>query len=460
MADTGGFDSGEFDPIAYINTPRWQQVELGLDRIEELLERLGRPQDRLRFVHVAGTNGKGSVCTYIATALQEAGYKTGLFTSPYIETFEERIRVNGGNIPLDDLTEVTLAVREQAEAMEDHPTEFELMCAVAFEHFARVGCDIVVAEVGLGGRFDATNVISSPDVCVICRLGLDHTAILGDTLAKIAFEKAGIIKPGTRVVSWPQEPEAAEVIERVCREKGAQLKVADFDQLSIEPLDLRGLLEDAGEALGGEAYGAPDASSLREFAYRGQTYHTQLIGNYQPSNATLAIDALHELKSLGWKLSDDDIVRGIEKTVWPARFEICSTHPLFIVDGGHNPQGAQVMAETLAEVLPGCKPVFVIGILADKDYPGMLESIVPLGSAFVCVTPPNSRALSAHDLGNTIDAIARAHGATADVRHTQGFDDAVVLAREIAGRNGIVCAFGSLYSVASVKRALRKALGR
>ena len=451
-------DITDFDPIAYINTPRWQQVDLGLDRIEELLERLGRPQDRLRFVHVAGTNGKGSVCTYIATTLQEAGYKTGLFTSPYIETFEERIRVNGENIPLDDLTDITLAVREQAETMEDHPTEFELMCAVAFEHFARVGCDVVVAEVGLGGRFDATNVIVSPDVCVICRLGLDHTAILGDTLAKIAFEKAGIIKPGTHVISWPQEPEAAEVIERICHEKGATLQVADFDQLSIEPLDLRGLLKDVGESDGTDAHAAPNAGAMREFSYRGQTFHTQLIGNYQPSNATLAIDALHALQELGWKVSDDDIVRGIAETVWPARFEVCSTHPLFIVDGGHNPQGAQVMAQTLAEVLPGCKPVFVIGILADKDYPGMLESIVPLGSAFVCVTPPNSRALSAHDLGETIESIAQAIGSTADVRHTQGFDDAVVLAREIAGREGIVCAFGSLYSVASVKKALRKAL--
>ncbi|MBE6465081.1 MAG: bifunctional folylpolyglutamate synthase/dihydrofolate synthase [Eggerthellaceae bacterium] len=446
----------DFDPIAYINTPRWQQVELGLERIEELLERLGRPQDKLRFVHVAGTNGKGSVCTYIATTLQEAGYKTGLFTSPYIERFEERIRVNGENIPLDNLTDVTLAVREQAEAMDDHPTEFELMCAVAFEHFARQDCDIVVAEVGLGGRFDATNVIVSPDVCVICRLGLDHTAILGDTLAKIAFEKAGIIKPGTHVISWPQEPEAIEVIERVCAEKGATLQIADFEQLTIEPLDLRGLLKDKE---GSPRNGRPQASSLREFTYRGTTYHTQLIGNYQPSNATLAIDALHTLRMLGWNLTDEVIERGIAETVWPARFEVCSTHPLFIVDGGHNPQGAQVMAQTLAEVLPGCKPVFVIGILADKDYPGMLESIVPLGSAFVCVTPPNSRALSADDLGKAIETIAHAHGDAADVRHTQGFEDAVVLAREIAGREGIVCAFGSLYSVASVKQALRKALG-
>ena len=459
MMETADFDITDFDPIAYINTPRWQQVELGLERIEELLERLGRPQDRLRFVHVAGTNGKGSVCTFIATALQEAGYKTGLFTSPYIERFEERIRVNGENIPLDKLTDVTLAVRKEAEAMEDHPTEFELMAAVAFEHFAREECDIVVAEVGLGGRFDATNVIVSPDVCVICRLGLDHTAILGDTLAKIAFEKAGIIKEGTHVISWPQEPEAAEVIERVCREKDATLAIADFDQLTVEPLDLRGLLADtAGSPDGEDAHAAPSAGALREFSYRGATYHTRLIGNYQPSNATLAIDALHTLQELGWNVSDETIARGIAKTEWPARFEICSTHPLFIVDGGHNPQGAQVMAQTLAEVLPGCKPVFVIGILADKDYPGMLESIAPLARAFVCVTPPNSRALSAHDLGETIGAIAKAHGIEADVRHTQGFDDAVVLAREIAGPEGIVCAFGSLYSVASVKQALRKAL--
>ena len=197
-----------FDPIAYINEPRWLESRLGLDRICELLDRLGRPQDRLKFVHVAGTNGKGSTCAYLASILQAAGLRTGLFTSPYLIAFEERIRVDGANISADDLIEATLLVKEQAEAMADHPTEFELMCAVALVHFARSGCDVVVLEVGLGGRLDSTNVIDAPEVAVIARIGLDHTALLGNTLAAIAGEKAGIVKPGSAVVSWPQEPEA------------------------------------------------------------------------------------------------------------------------------------------------------------------------------------------------------------------------------------------------------------
>ncbi|MBP3866865.1 MAG: bifunctional folylpolyglutamate synthase/dihydrofolate synthase, partial [Eggerthellaceae bacterium] len=177
----------QFDPIAYINEPRWQKVRPGLERITDLLERMGRPQDCLKFVHVAGTNGKGSTCAYLAGILQAAGYRTGLFTSPYIIDFEERIRVNGENIPKDDLRDVTLFVRDHAEAMAEligeHPTEFELMTAVAFEHFARSACDVVVCEVGLGGRLDSTNIIESPEACVITRIGLDHTEFLGDTPA-------------------------------------------------------------------------------------------------------------------------------------------------------------------------------------------------------------------------------------------------------------------------------------
>ena len=180
-----------FDPIAYINEPRWLESRLGLERIAELLDRLDRPQDRLRFVHVAGTNGKGSTCAYLASILQAAGLRTGLFTSPYLITFEERIRVDGANISADGLNEATLLVKEQAEAMADHPTEFELMCAVALVHFARSGCDIVVLEVGLGGRLDSTNVIDAPEVAVVARIGLDHTKLLGTTLAAIAGEKAG-----------------------------------------------------------------------------------------------------------------------------------------------------------------------------------------------------------------------------------------------------------------------------
>ena len=441
----------DFDPIAYINTPRWQASRLGLERIRELLERLGRPQDRLKFVHVAGTNGKGSICAYLASILGAAGHRTGMFTSPYIERFEERIRVDGVMISPDELRDVTLAVREHAEAMAeetgDHPTEFELMTAVALEHFARCGCDIVVLEVGLGGRLDSTNVIDAPEACVIARIGLDHTALLGNTLAAIAGEKAGIVKEGSAVVSWSQEPEAMAVIEHAAAEHGCELRVPDFAQLEE-----------------GAIRWEDGASPFRSFSYKEWAdLRTGILGSYQPQNATVALEVVDVLRGRGWRIPDEAVRAGVAQTRWPGRFEIVEggSSPdgfAIVVDGGHNPQGARALADSLAEVFPGCKPVFVIGVLEDKDYPRMLEDVLPLGSAFVCVTPDNPRALPAHKLARAIRWTGQdLLGCSACVNPVvaRDFEDAVRRARELAGPDGLICAFGSLYSVAALKEAVR-----
>ena len=441
----------DFDPIAYINTPRWQASRLGLDRIRELLERLGRPQDRLKFVHVAGTNGKGSICAYLASILNAAGHRTGMFTSPYIERFEERIRVNSAMISPDELRDVTLAVREHAEAMAEetggHPTEFELMTAVALEHFARCGCDIVVLEVGLGGRLDSTNVIDAPEACVIARIGLDHTALLGNTLAAIAGEKAGIIKEGSAVVSWPQESEAMAVIGHAAAEHGCELRVPDFAQLEE-----------------GAIRWEDGASPFRSFSYREWTdLRTGILGSYQPQNATVALEVVDVLRGRGWRIPDEAVRAGVAQTRWPGRFEIVEggSSPdgsAIVVDGGHNPQGARALVDSLAEVFPGRKPVFVIGVLEDKDYPRMLEDVLPLGSAFVCVTPDNPRALPAHKLARAIRWTGQdLLGCSACVNPVvaRDFEDAIHRARELAGPDGLICAFGSLYSVAALKEAVR-----
>lgn len=441
----------DFDPIAYINTPRWQASRLGLERIRELLERLGRPQDRLKFVHVAGTNGKGSICAYLASILGAAGYRTGMFTSPYIERFEERIRVDGVMISPDELRDVTLAVREHAEAMArktgDHPTEFELMTAVALEHFVRCGCDIVVLEVGLGGRLDSTNVIDAPEACVIARVGLDHTALLGNTLAAIAGEKAGIIKEGSAVVSWPQEPEAMAVIEHAAAEHGCELRVPDFAQLEE-----------------GAIRWEDGASPFRSFSYREWAdLRTGILGSYQPQNATVALEVVDVLRERGWRIPDEAVRAGVAQTRWPGRFEIVEggSSPdgfAIVVDGGHNPQGARALADSLAEVFPGRRSVFVIGVLEDKDYPRMLEDVLPLGSAFVCVTPDNPRALPAHKLARAIRWTGQdLLGCSACVNPVvaRDFEDAIRRARELAGPDGLICAFGSLYSVAALKEAVR-----
>lgn len=425
----------DFDPVAYINNPAWHSSIYGLERIRELLQKLGNPQDSLKFVHVAGTNGKGSVCAYLDSVLRCAGYKTGLFTSPYIETFEERIRINGENIPMDSLREVTMAVRDIAEAMVQHPTEFELMCAVAFEYFARSGCDIVVAEVGLGGRWDATNVISVPECCAIVRIGLDHTELLGNTTGAIAAEKAGIIKPGTSVVSWPQDKDALASIRKACEKAEVPLTIANLDALSWGAVNL----EQEG------------ALPHRVFTYKDTDFETQLLATYQPANAAVAIECIAVLQNRGWAILDEALHEGIARAQWPGRFEVTRKHPLVIVDGGHNPQGASVLAETLNDVLPETKPVFIVGILGDKDFGGMLEQVCELGQAYVCVTPPNPRALPAEELAHALRALAP----EAEVYVAQGFDHAVEQAFELAGKDGAICAFGSLYSIHDLKAALR-----
>ena len=491
-----------FDAIEYINTPRWLTSRLGLERICELLDRLGRPQDRLKFVHVAGTNGKGSTCAFTASILAEAGFKTGLFTSPYVETFHERIRVNGRNISDEDLTAATLRVRECAEAMEaeggEHPTEFELMTAVALVHFAHVGCDIVVLEVGLGGRLDSTNVIAAPEVAAIVSIALDHTNLLGNTLAEIAHEKAGIVKKGSTVVSWPQEPSAMEVVEDAARRAGDKLVVPDFSQLSVGKVMRGAALLTRGTALEHEGHapcsGSPrfaaelraehavpaqklQASSsidahrtpmsqvegtlpMRQFSYRGREYATRLLGSYQPSNAAMAIEIAGALRERGWEIPDEAIARGIAETRWPARFEVLDQPagmPTVVIDGGHNPQGAGVLVDSLWDVFPDKRPVFLVGILADKDYRSMLRTVAPLASAFVCVTPPNPRAFDAADLAEAIRETCGELGARATIEVAGDFDDAASAARKIAGPEGLICAFGSLYSIADVKAAFLRA---
>lgn len=466
----GAIEEGQdeaFDPVAYINDPAWHSSCYGLERIESLLDRMGRPQDKLKFVHVAGTNGKGSTSAYISSILTQAGYKTGLFTSPYIITFEERIRVNGEMIPASDLREVTLFVREHAEAIAretgEHPTEFELMTAVALEHFARSGCDIAVLEVGLGGTLDSTNVIAAPEVCAITRIGLDHTALLGDTYEQIASQKAGIIKRGASVVSYPQDDEGAtRAIEAAAQAADCTVTMPDFAQLKV---------------------GEVNGQAMRSFDYCGKAYQTSLLGSYQPCNAAMAIECALRLRERGWKISDDDIERGIARARWQGRFEIVETGesgfgdsgdiaeqdgeikseggcrkagPAILVDGGHNPQGAQVLADSLRDLFPNKKILFVMSVLADKDYQSMIENVIDISDGFICVTPPNPRALQASELARAVEraAYARQIELERGVNAAESFERAFSDARAVSADGDVICAFGSLYSIADIKAAI------
>lgn len=459
----GAIEEGQdeaFDPVAYINDPAWHSSCYGLERIESLLDRMGRPQDKLKFVHVAGTNGKGSTSAYISSILTQAGYKTGLFTSPYIITFEERIRVNGEMIPASDLREVTLFVREHAEVIAretgEHPTEFELMTAVALEHFARSGCDIAVLEVGLGGTLDSTNVIAAPEVCVITRIGLDHTALLGDTYEQIASQKAGIIKHGASVVSYPQDDEGAtRAIAAAAQTADCTVTMPDFAQLKV---------------------GEVNGQAMRSFYYCGKAYQTSLLGSYQPCNAAMAIECALRLRERGWKISDDDIERGIARARWQGRFEIVETGeggfgdsgeikseggcrkagPAILVDGGHNPQGAQVLADSLRDLFSNKKILFVMSVLADKDYQSMIENVIDIADGFICVTPPNPRALQASELARAVEkaAYARQIELGCGVSAAESFERAFSDARAVSADGDVICAFGSLYSIADIKAAI------
>ena len=496
-----------FDAIEYINTPRWLTSRLGLERIRELLDRLGRPQDRLKFVHVAGTNGKGSTCAFTASILAEAGFKTGLFTSPYVETFHERIRVNGCNISDEDLMAATLRVRECAEAMEaeggEHPTEFELMTAVALVHFAHVGCDIVVLEVGLGGRLDSTNVIAAPEVAAIVSIALDHTNLLeheGHTPCSDSPRFAAELR--AEHAPHAQELQAGAEGGSTCEtasERGQHAPCSDSPRCAAElraehavPAQKLQVSSSIDAGFGGRmsravphepnvpsgtfaraqdclsmayAHRTPmsqveSAVPMRQFSYRGREYATRLLGSYQPSNAAMAIEIAGALRERGWEIPDEAIARGIAETRWPARFEVLDQPagmPTVVIDGGHNPQGAGVLADSLWDVFPDKRPVFLVGILADKDYRSMLRAVAPLASAFVCVTPPNPRALDAADLAEAIRETCGELGARATIEVAGDFDDAASAARKSAGSEGLICAFGSLYSIADVKAAFLRA---
>lgn len=417
-----------FNPIAYLNEPRWHKVSLGLERIAELLELLGNPQENLRFVHVAGTNGKGSTSAFIAQILQESGYNVGLFTSPYLIKFEERIQVNRQVIPYSDLVEVTLEVRDAAQKMSDAPTEFELMTAVAFLYFKKQQCDVVVAEVGLGGRLDSTNVITTVEASVITPIAFDHCAILGNTLGEIAFEKAGIIKRNVPVVSAPQKPEARKVIEKVASEKESTLFFADL----------------------------PISGDNDSFSYGSEKdLSISLLGRYQRINASVALVCAKELKRRGWKIESASIRKALKKTQWPGRFERICEKPEMIIDGAHNKQGIDSLVETLKYRYSERPIVFLVGILADKNHEEMLQAIAPLGETFVTIPVGNPRALSSDALAQELREIVQEEGLSPDIYSAQTVEEGVSQAFSCISENGIICACGSLYSISDIEEAVK-----
>ena len=416
------------EALAYINGVEFFGSKPGLTRIRELLERLGDPQKKLRFIHIAGTNGKGSCAAMTASILKAAGYKTGLYTSPYLYRFNERMQINGRQIEDDALAEIVSRVRPAAEAMADHPTEFELMTAAALLWYAQETCDVVVLEVGLGGRFDATNIIDAPEAAVIMNIGLDHTAVLGDTLEQIAFEKAGILKPGTDAVLFEQGEEATGVVRRRCEELGVPLHIADFSQLVSEFDSLYG----------------------QSFTYRGQPYALPLLGAHQLKNAAVVLELVEVLREKGWKLEQGDVEHGLYAVSWPGRFELVSDEPYFVVDGGHNPQCAETVRDNLLHYFPDKRRILLLGVLRDKDYPGLTAILDAAADEYVCITPASARALPAEELAEHLKRYGKPVTVCGSIR------DGVTEALRRSDGDSVVCAVGSLYSVGEIRACFER----
>ncbi len=357
--------------IEYIHSINWTFCKPGLERIKELCESLGNPQNDLKFIHVAGTNGKGSFCAMTESILRASGYKTGLFTSPYIKVFNERMQVSGEMISDEELAQITEYVKPFADKMADKPTEFELITAIAFVYFKRHNCDIVVLEAGMGGRLDSTNIITTPILSVITGIALDHTQFLGDTVEKIAQEKAGIIKKNVPLLYGGKDDSARSVIKK----RAEEFMDVDYSLLKIRKMDLSGTVFD--------------------FKDRKNLY-IPLLGKYQPENACVVLSAIDILKEKGFNICENSILKGLSSVKWIGRFEILNKEPLVIFDGAHNPQGICASVESLLNYFDE-KVYILTGVLKDKDYLFIASELSKIAEKAFTITPDNPRALPAKD---------------------------------------------------------------
>lgn len=441
------------EAIALLHGANWKHTKIGLERMRDFMHALGDPQEKLRYVHIAGTNGKGSACVMTQSILTAAGFRTGLYISPHLDQFNERLSIDGQMISDADLRRLAARVRAAAETLGEEPTDFEMITAMAFCWFEEQHCDLVVLEVGMGGRLDATNVISSPEVCAIMHIGLDHTEFLGDTVEKVAAEKAGILKPGADCVLYHQLPGVMEVVQKrfadVNPDAAACLVTTDPAAFTAR-----------ARSIDGQVFDYRNRPNLR----------IQLLGNYQIKNAMAVLDIIDCLQRRGFGISEDaiqsgasavqapegepkpgiseDAIRtGLARAVWPGRFELLSRAPLLIVDGAHNPNGVEALVDTIRAYFPDQKINFVMGVMKDKDYHTMLRLIAPYAARFITELPDAHRALRPEELKSEIRTYFDGPIETAD-----SVTAAVQRAMEIAeGTEAITICFGSLYQVAEIR---------
>lgn len=410
------------DYIEQTDTPRQRY---GLEKLKQALHRMGDPQEKVPYVHIAGTNGKGSTASMLSSVLNHAGLRCGLYTSPHLQRYNERFQIAGEPISDEQLIQSVQRVQQVCEQLGGTPIVFEVLTLMAFELFARLDCQIAVLEVGIGGRLDSTNCIPSPQAAVVTQLGLDHTETLGDTIEQIAWQKGGIAKPGSRLVMAAQQEEAMEVVRQICRQEDCAFCVADPKRMQLLSSTLKGqrvLDEHFGELL------------------------IPLAGGHQIKNAANVLCTVEQLVQRGWKIPTEAVRDGLAAAKWSARFELLDESPYFILDGGHNPQCVQAAMDALEQFFPGKKAVILTGMMQDKDTEQMLEQMAEHAACFVCLHPDSPRALSAEQLAQQVK---ERFGLPAFC--CESIAQGVALAREKAGSDGLVCALGSLYLAAEVR---------
>lgn len=425
------------EAVHYIESRSVFGAQPGFERINGLLDRLGHPEKGLKYVHVAGTNGKGSVCTETANILTAAGYKTGLFTSPYVADFRERIRINGRYIEKEVLAKLTSRVKgivEELSAEGIEPTEFEVITAIGFLYFKQSCCDVVVLEVGLGGLLDSTNVIEQPLVCAITSLSMDHTAVLGKTIAEIATQKAGIIKTGVPVVTAANQPsEALFVLKETALKKATNLIISDPSIIPVVKETIHGttlLLEN-------------------------EEMRLPLIGDHQLINLAITLEIVKILREKGYDIETKDLKLGLERTVIPARQEILSKKPLVILDGGHNKDGVAALSKSLTTFTEGKRRILVLGVMADKEVDAILKMLIPLADHIITTTPNSDRSMPAADLAKAlVDAGMPKEKVSVQPIPTEAFDEAC---KEVRPEDCLVVC-GSLYLAGDVRAHMEEKL--
>lgn len=411
------------EAMDYLESLKLKGFILGLDNIKSLMDEFDNPQNKMKVIHIAGTNGKGSTSTYISSVLTRAGYKTGLYTSPSIIRFSERFKVDNIEIDEKEIAQIVGEIKRISEEKEINITAFEAETALAINYFARKNCEFAVLEVGMGGRLDATNFVEKPILDIIVNIGLDHTDFLGDTIEKIAEEKAGIIKENVSVISYDQKNSVKEVLDKFARDKKTRVEYLDFSDIKEEESSIVG-----------------QSFSFKDF----KEIEISMIGKYQPKNAALALMAIEKLRELGIKIEDSAVKEGMKKARIMGRFQIVSDSPIIIVDGAHNPQGVESLVTSLKDLFGNKKHIFIFGSLRDKDYHKSIELTKDLAKLYLTTRPDSERALSSIDLKNEI--IARGGKAIA-----MGIaKEALKKALEIAETDDTIVCFGSLYQVGEV----------